>query len=70
MKVFHIFVMCVSKWQHKSTSKSVDATKQKPLSNCVVENILEFHKLTTMDLNDKYWENENDNSLPWYNLYI
>jgi len=67
MKVFHIFVMCVNKWQRRSlptTTETVDESK--PLSDCVVENILEFHRMITMDLDDAYWESKNNCNISWY----
>lgn len=57
MKVFHVFVMCVNKWQNKCTSV-IENDKLKPLSNCVVENILEYHKTVNLDLEDDFWERD------------
>lgn len=70
MKVFYIFVTCVRKWQQKHTPKSEDVTQQKPFSNCVVEDILDFHKMTSMDLDDEYWETENSHSIPRYLIHL
>jgi len=63
MKVFHIFVMCVNKQQqkHSSTTKILKSSNK-----CVVENILEFHRMATMDLEDEYWESDNINDISWY----
>jgi len=45
-------------------SKTIE--QQKSSHNCVIENILEFHKMITMDLKNEYLESENNSSLPWY----
>jgi hypothetical protein len=70
MKVFHIFVMCVRKWQQKcALTNKHDMENPKPSSKCVVEDILEYHRLMTMDFEDKDWEeNDNSNTQPWYIL--
>lgn len=70
MKVFYIFVMCVRKWQQKCTLiDKHDMTIPKASSKCVVENILEYHRMMTMDFEDKYWEgNDNNSTQPWYIL--
>lgn len=63
MKVFHIFVLCVSKWQQKCTlTNEQNIEKSKPSSKCVIEHILDYHRVTTMDLEDEFWE-ENDNAM-------
>jgi len=45
--------------------------KPKSSSNCVIENILEYHKMMTLDLennlDDEYWENEVNSNVSWYN---
>lgn len=72
--------MYVYKWQQKciSTIENESIEKLKPSSNCVVETILEFHKMTTMDLEDlEDLENfedledemlncENSSNISWY----
>lgn len=68
MKVFHIFVICVRKWQQDDTLTSKQSEKPKPSSDCVVENILEYHKMTTMDFEDESWESEKNSSTPQYIL--
>lgn len=70
MKVFHIFVMCVSKWQQKCASANESNTssieKSKSSSKCVIEHILDYHRVMTMNLEDEYWEeNDNNSSQPW-----
>lgn len=63
--------MCVNKWQQKSTSTAENTKKIKLPSNCVVKNILEYHRLTTLDLEDDFWERENPLSVPpRYLFYI
>lgn len=65
MKVFHIFVMCVVKWQQKCTTTTENLVKDKPSNNCLVENILVYHRMMTMDLEDEYWETKNNSNVPW-----
>lgn len=66
LKVFHIFVICVNKWQQKCTSTTERLEKLKHLKNSVTDNILEYHKMMTMDFNDKHWENENNTNISRY----
>jgi len=65
MKVFHIFVTCVNKWQQRSNSKFEDVPKSKSSSDCVIESILEYHKIMTMDFEDECWKND-QNSISRY----
>lgn len=69
MKVFHIFLICLNKCQQKCISTIENVEKLKSSSNCVFEDILEFHKMTTMDLENEHWNNENDSNIPLY-LYL
>ncbi|XP_060879820.1 TELO2-interacting protein 1 homolog isoform X1 [Metopolophium dirhodum] len=68
MKVFHIFVMCVRKREQKCTTITDNTEKSKSSSNCVIENILGYHKMMTLDLennlDDEYWENEINSNAP------
>lgn len=60
LKVFHIFVICVKKWQQKkclSTTKSIKNIKCDSIS--ILENILEYHRFQTMDFKDESWESAN-----------
>lgn len=62
MKVFHIFVICVRKLQQKmSTNESIQI--EKPISDCVLENILEYHRFKTSDFKDESWNIENDSNI-------
>lgn len=65
MKVFHIFMTSVNKQQHKVSSTSENVQKSKFPNRCVVEDILEYHRIVTLDFKDKFWEND-DSSVPWY----
>lgn len=71
MKVFHIFVMCVRKREQKCTSLTDCVEKPKSSNNCVIENILGYHKMMTLDLennlDDEYWKNEADSNAPCEN---
>lgn len=71
MKVFHIFVVCVRKREQKCTPIPDDIKKHKSSSNCVIENMLGYHKMMTLDLennlDDEYWENEINSNAPRYN---
>ncbi|XP_027842762.2 TELO2-interacting protein 1 homolog [Aphis gossypii] len=62
MKVFHIFIMCVRKREQKCSPVSDHTEKSKSSSNCVIENILQYHKMKTIDLEndfeDECWENK------------
>jgi len=64
--------MCVRKREQNCAPITNDIEKPKPSSNCVIENILEYHKMMTMDLesnlDDEYWENEFNSNAPRYNL--
>lgn len=65
MKVFHIFVICVRKLQQKmslSTNENIQIAE--PTSNCVLKNILEYHRFKTSDYKDESWNIENDDIAP------
>lgn len=71
MKVFHIFVICVSKWQQENTPTSKHSEKIQPLTECVIENIIEHHNIVkTMNLEDDCQESENIINIPWYILNV
>lgn len=55
--------MCVNKWQQKCAS-TIENDKLKPPSNCVVENILEYHKTVNLDLEDDFWKRKINISEP------
>jgi len=50
-----------------------DHTEKSKSSNCVVENILQYHKIMTFDIEndfeDEYWENKLNSNTLWYNLH-
>lgn len=58
--------MCVNKWQQQCTPTTEKLEKSKSSSVCVVENILEYHKMMTLDLEKEDWESENISSAPLY----
>ncbi|VVC45407.1 Hypothetical protein CINCED_3A002913 [Cinara cedri] len=69
MKVFHVFVTCVRKWQHKICLSTTESIKnEKPANNCVLESILEYHRFMTTDFKDETWESVNDSSIPIENI--
>lgn len=65
--------MCVRKRVQKCSPVSDQTEKSNSSSNCVIENILQYHKMMTLDLEnnleDEYWENELNSYIPWYNLH-
>lgn len=65
-------MMSVNKQQHNLTSTSKNVQKSKSPNKCVVEDILEYHRIVTLDFEDKFWENDYDydNSVPWYNFFV
>lgn len=70
MKVFHIFVICVRKREQKCSPISDPKENLLPLSNCAFENILEYHKMMTTDLDDnfgdEYWKSKFNSHVAWY----
>lgn len=61
--------MSVNKWQKKPTAISEDVQNSKSPNSCIVEDILEYHRIVTLDFEDKFWENDNS-SVPWYILFV
>lgn len=65
--------MCVRKQEHKCTPVTVQVEKSESSSNCVIENILQYHKMMTLDLEnnleDEYWENKFNSDIQWYNIF-
>jgi len=63
--------MCVRKWERKCTPITDNIEKSKSSNNGVIENILGYHKMITLDLknnlDDEYWENEINSNTPRYN---
>jgi len=61
----------VRKREQKCATITDHIEKPKSSSNCVIENILGYHKMMTLDLennlDDEYWENEINSNTPWYN---
>uniref|UniRef100_A0A2H8TQG4 TELO2-interacting protein 1 n=2 Tax=Melanaphis sacchari TaxID=742174 RepID=A0A2H8TQG4_9HEMI len=68
MKVFHIFIMCMRKREQNCTPITDNVDKSKSSSNCVIENILQYHKMMTLDsennLEDEFWENNFNSNTP------
>lgn len=66
--------MCVRKREQKCSPVSDHTEKSKSSSNCVIENILQYHKMKTIDLEndfeDECWENKLNSYTPWYNLHF
>lgn len=69
MKVFHIFVLYVKKWQQKCASITKNVEKAKPSNNCVIENILAYHKMMTCNFDDEHWECEDNSNISRYIFY-
>lgn len=59
----------VNKRQHKFTSTSKNVQKSKSPNKCVVEDILEYHRILTLDFEDKFWEDDYS-SVTRYNFFV
>lgn len=58
--------MCVVKWQQQKCATTTEhLEKEKPSNGCLVENMLEYHRMMTMDLEDEYWEDKTTSNVPW-----
>ncbi|XP_050436981.1 TELO2-interacting protein 1 homolog [Adelges cooleyi] len=61
LKVFYIFIVCVRNWLENSKPKiEFNYKKSKSSEGSIVENLLEYHRMSTIDLtrNDECWQNE------------
>ncbi|XP_050532254.1 TELO2-interacting protein 1 homolog [Daktulosphaira vitifoliae] len=77
LKVFYIFVVCVRNWSQNINKKpQLNPDKVLQTSDCFIENILQYHRMMTMDFSsdNETWKNdipstnneENKEPLPSY----